>query len=204
MIKRVLVIVLFCCSVFVFLSPGVQAESFFEPPPKEKPDVLSYGWRGLFLGALTGLAAGYVRYDDANGAEVLKSMAYGTVAGAGVGLIAGLNDASLGYRTTGDILLRDMTLGGWFGLVVGSVWGGVDAINKADLAAFGRGASWGYIGGVLTGLGIGIYESVKGYPPRSTAPAKTYTREPSSAAYVTFYEDSGGNRYPALAFASRF
>ena len=177
----------------------------FGAAPEGIPSVFDYGWRGLFLGALSGLAAGYIRYggeNPVNNNEILRSVGYGSLAGAGIGLIAGFNDISQERYGMGYIFLRDMYRSGGFGVAVGSIWGGINALIDSKWERLGNGAAWGFLGGVLLGAGIAAYEGPKvlGLTP-STVPPPTSKR---IDYHLAFFEGSGHRMIPGVRAVCRF
>jgi hypothetical protein len=178
-------------------SVPARAESTYCRMNSEIPSVFNYGWRGLLLGSVAGLAAGYVRYaGESNNTEILNSIAYGALAGAGGGLIAGFADTSYNSHT-GDIIIHDMYRGGGFGLGIGLVWGGINAITKSDSREVGLGASWGYLGGLLLGVGVAFVENANGISAPSAAASPI---APSFALYF----DRHRRPVPGIRFAYRY
>lgn len=164
MTKKILSKCVLCIGLLCFLGISQSwGEVYFTPPPQEQPSVFNYGWRGFGLGLLVGLAAGYVRYVDTSDSNenILKSVAIGGVAGAGFGVLLGIADEQKGQTGIGAAILHNMNQGGVLGLVVGTVWGGIEAIAQSQWQPLGEGAAWGYIGGVIVGLGVGIIEGPK-------------------------------------------
>lgn len=192
-------ITLMCIAAFSKTAPCAD-DLFFNHPAGSTPSVFNYGWRGLFIGSLAGLSAGYIRYaDDNNSNEMLKSLAYGALTGAGLGLVAGFVDTSAGTYGTGDIILRDTNRGGGFGLAVGLIWGGINAISKGDSKEVGKGAAWGYLGGLVVGLGVAIVES--------TQPGGTTTVRSSGMTYtpsIAFFQDMNRQLCPGVRLDCRY
>jgi hypothetical protein len=198
MFKRILTvsISLIYLSIFGIVRTS-DAQTLYSAPSNTQVSIFDYGWRGLFLGLLTGFAAGYLRYADANDTNsMLRSAGYGALIGTGVGLFAGYSDSAAGHKATGDVILTDMYRAGWFGLAVGTIWGGIDALTRDDWKALARGAGWGNIGGVVLGLGTGIYEA-----PRVAAGTTSVTRLMPS---IMFKNDSKNNSYPSLRISCSF
>jgi len=156
-----------------------------------------YCWQGLLVGSISGSSAGYIRYADANDStNMLKSLGYGALIGTGVGLIAGAADIAYGQKATGYYLMQNMSLGGWFGMGLGVISGGIRALNDGDVKFVGTNAAWGYLAGVLIGAGYGIYKGTK-----------TGAKEKSSKNInfsVAFLEDSGANIVPGCHADMRF
>ncbi|MHB9155012.1 MAG: hypothetical protein ACYC5N_04875, partial [Endomicrobiales bacterium] len=158
MAKRSALILIVSILLATGVTPG-RAQLFTTLPPTGKPSVFEYGWRGLLFGSLAGAAGGYLRYaDESDSDNLLRSIGYGSLAGAGVGLLLGFYDAAAERRGMGDIILHDMYLGAGFGTAVGAIVGGINALANSDWKSLGTGASWGYLGGVVLGLGVALYE----------------------------------------------
>ncbi|OGS17493.1 MAG: hypothetical protein A2219_05610 [Elusimicrobia bacterium RIFOXYA2_FULL_50_26] len=190
-----------CSMLAVFMiaaASGVSqswARGIFGDVPEESPSVIDYAWRGLAIGTLAGLSAGYVRYADErdNTEDIARSLGYGSLAGAGVGILVGLADAASGKTGIGGIILRDMRMGGSLGLVLGTIWGGIDALGTNQWESVGKGAAWGYLGGVVLGLGIGIIEA----PELVSEEAERKTLRYG----MSIFEDSQKNICPALSLS---
>jgi len=180
--------------------PALRAENYFNTPSEEPPSVLSYTWKGLALGILGGLAAGYARYADSSNStnEILKSIGYGSLLGIGAGLIAGLADSSAGRIDGGAIVLRDMSRGGLLGTVIGTIWGGIKAIDSTRWEDVGKGAAYGYLGGLTVGLIVGLIEW-----PAVTQQQITKTSA-SVRQSVVFLQDSRANLCPGWQVAYSF
>lgn len=199
MFRRCIMLVVLFCSVFMSYGKADGWAYLISNKTSEgDPSVFEYGWRGMLIGVLSGLSAGYVRYSEQNNTEnITKSAGYGTLAGAGIGIIMGIADVAKGRKGMGDILLRDMNLGGWFGLTVGTLYGGINTISNGDWKNVGTGASWGYLGGVTLGLIVALYEGPK-IVEESSTPKSDFV--PS----ITFLMDSQKDICPALLFAYEY
>ena len=192
-------VVLCACLAFSCFPFSAFAVDIFGKAPEGEVSVFDYGLRGMVgLGLFGGLSAGYVRYEneDDKGKEIGVSGAYGILAGAGLGLILGAVDASNGKKGIGALILRDMNTGGNFGALIGTICGGIKALNKDDSRFLGDGTAWGYLGGAILGVGIAFIES-----PRSSAKAELDQKFGSS---VVFLQDSKNNPYPAFVAAYNF
>ena len=186
-----------CFLVFVAISlslftPGAQL-GFADDGPKP----FGYAIRGLFIGSLSGFSAGHLRYEgEENSSEnITKSVAYGALLGTGIGLTAGIGDYLAGQGAGGDQLLRFMNIGGFFGLAMGTIWGGIDTLNRGDSKALARGAAWGYLGGVVLGSVVAIYRNSIGK-----------TKEAGNGLTHSFalLNDSNSNLYPVYKLDYRF
>lgn len=171
----------------------ISESAIFGKPYSNTPSVISYGWYGLLLGALGGLSAGYIRYADEkdNSDNILKSVGYGTLSGAGLGLIIGAVDMSSGKTGMGGIIMRDMYLGGLLGLTLGGIGGGIEAIGSKRWESVGKGAAWGYLAGIVFGITVASIEG-----PGLIADE---TSEKKHLSYkLTLKNDSRDYPYPSL------
>ena len=176
-----------------------MAGDIFGKAPEGDVSVFDYGRDGMCLGLFGGFAAGYIRYKDESdkGREIVVSGGYGTLAGAGLGLILGFVDASKGKKDIGALILRDMRSGSGFGSLIGTIWGAINALNKNDSRLLGEGSAWGYLGGAAIGVLVAYVES----PKPSSSKAKI---ESNYGGSVVFLRDSRKNPYPALAATYSF
>jgi hypothetical protein len=153
----------FLCAALILSAFAANsfAGSIFGKTPEGDVSVIDYGINGMGVGLFSGLAAGYVRYEneDDKGREILVSGAYGVLAGASLGIILGSIDASNGHKGIGAIILRDMRKGGEFGLLLGTIYGGIKALNENDSRLLGDNAAWGYLGGAVLGAAIAFIET---------------------------------------------
>jgi len=196
--------------ISLLLSVGVVLASFplsgfagdvFGKAPEGEVSIIDYGVSGMGLGLFSGLSAGYLRYENESdkGKEILVSGGYGLLAGAGLGIILGAVDASNGNKGIGALILRDMKEGAKFGLLLGTVWGGINALNKDDSRFLGDGAAWGYLGGAVFGAAVAFIEA----PAPASSSKKTSLNKHFDSS-VVFMQDSKNNIYPALAAMYNF
>ena len=159
--KRILVLLCGCVILSCFAASSF-AGNIFGKPPEGDVSVIDYGINGMSTGLFSGLSAGYIRYEnqDDKGQQILVSGGYGVLAGAGVGLILGAVDASNGHKGIGPLILRDMDRGGKFGLLLGTIWGGIKTLNSSnnDTRLIGDSAAWGYLGGAALGVVVAFIE----------------------------------------------
>lgn len=179
-----LIVTLMAAVVLMMPAMGHAAE-FFGASPKGTPSVLYYTWDGLKLGALAGMSIAYLD-NPTDGKRYANTVAVGALVGMGAGIVLGVHDANKGKKATGAIILRDMNLGGTIGLVAGAIIGTADGINNDKWESVGRDTSIGYLGGMLLGLAIGIYEG--------PIIVKNYTRSVEIAPVVV----ADSNRMPCM------
>ena len=196
--KKISVALCACVMLSCFPAAGVAGDIFGRSPEGEV-NVFDYGMSGMGLGLFGGLAAGYIRYEgeDDKGKEIVLSGAYGTLAGAGLGLALGIMDASNGGKGEGALILRDMRSGSGFGALIGTIWGAINALNKNDSTLLGDGAAWGYIGGAVFGAAVACISA----PKTSSSKAELERNYGSS---VVFLQDSKKNCYPAYSLNYSF
>lgn len=179
---------------FVYLLSISEATNCFA---KENSSIFNYGFRGLCIGAITGASAGYIRYsDDNDSSSIGRSTAYGALIGAGLGLVAGISDI-YGSKSCGDLLIKDMNIGGEFGAAIGLIWGGIDALNKNETKNLGKSVAWGYLGGIILGAGVAIYQSTDGCSDRAQSCSKVKQK-------VAFIQDSNLNTCPGWQLIYNF
>jgi hypothetical protein len=191
--------IILCACIIISGFPGFSmAGDIFGKAPEGEVSVFDYGLNGMGLGLCAGLSAGYIRYKDENdkGREILVSGGYGILIGAGVGLILGVMDASGGSKGIGARMLRNMKSGGRFGLLVGTIWGGINALNKDDSRLLGEGAAWGYLGGAAFGAVAAVFTA-----PKTSSKAEINRSFNTSIVYT---RDSQRKAYPAIAAQYRF
>jgi hypothetical protein len=155
-------VLLLCCAVF-FVSAPAKAAGYFGPNPERAPSVFTYAWRGFTLGAIDGLAVGYIVARD-NGYHKgdWKPLAYGAgigaLAGSGVGFGLGFMDLADNRPGTAAIVLRDMVYGMGFGIVAGALVGTLVMIDSEKPEHILFGASVGALAGTGVGMAVGFIE----------------------------------------------
>ena len=197
MVKRYLACGLIVLNLLCVSGAGNSWGQFlYGEPSGGTPSVPNYGWRGLGMGALAGTAAGFIQYsDNGDSDDILLGAGYGSLIGAGLGLVLGAIDVQRGQRGMGDIILRDMNRASGFGAAVGSIWGGVNAIINEDWEELGRGAAWGYLGGLALGAVVALYEG--------PGIVEKMSRQQVSLG-ISFLKDSRRNACPVYRFTYRF
>lgn len=164
--------------VFILVCMFVSNSFAFIGHKKADPEmntVMDYGIRGFWTGITMGFAAGYINYiDNGDDKAALKGIAYGGIAGAGVGLVVGIIDLNSRYSGVGNIIIRDMNSGMLLGGIVGTCVGFINLLDTEQGKDLFLGASWGIIAGGVLGLVVGIYEGPK-------AAAKKYAYNPNNS-----------------------
>jgi hypothetical protein len=180
-------------AVTILVAQSAWCVEFFGASPQGTPSVLYYTWDGLKLGVLSSMSIAYLSNPN-DGKGYANIVAAGALVGMGTGIILGVHDASMGRKGTGAIILRDMNLGGFIGLVAGGIVGTLDGINNNKWESVGHDTSVGYLGGVILGLGIGLYEG--------PIIIKNYTLAPEISPI--FIADSRRTPCPGIGVTTRF
>ena len=163
-----------CSLIFVAAvggySPDAHAGGYFAKNPDSQPSIFTYGLRGLGVGTLDGMAAGYLLiYTDFSEADdwrvFLATTGIGALGGAALGLTTGFIDLAMyskypngNYVGMGAIILRDALYGALFGALTGTIAGGVVAILDSEAVYVPLGAAIGTLAGTGLGILIGIIE----------------------------------------------
>jgi hypothetical protein len=152
--------VLGCC---LGLSSNAQAMEYYGPKSEYSPSVFTYAFRGLGVGALGGVAGGYLvaRHDDFQWHDwrpMVLGVGVGALVGVGGGLTLGFVDMASDYPGRGNIALRDMLYGGALGAVVGAIVGGLVVIRTHDAEHILFGTAVGTLSGIGAGLVVGLIE----------------------------------------------
>lgn len=133
----------------------------------EQPTIVGYSLEGLWTGAATGLAIGYLTTGSDFRAAEWSNIGWGTAIGAlsglGVGILLGTIDASTMYGNRAGIgfyMIRDSNYGVSVGFLAGTVIGTMLWIGGGTGQDLLRGMAWGTIIGASTGLLLGVLEGV--------------------------------------------
>jgi hypothetical protein len=153
--------ILFATSLWLS-SAGARADTF-GPDPDTAPSVFSYGFRGLFVGALAGVSGGYLAarrgdFQREDWRPLVLGTGIGGLSGAAIGLTLGFVDLAADRPGAYAIALRDMLYGAGFGAVLGLVVGCLVIIRTHDAEHALFGTAIGTLVGTGVGLGIGIFE----------------------------------------------
>lgn len=150
------------CGALTATRPA-HASGFFGPRSEYSPSVFTYGHRGLTVGAIGGLSAGYLvaRHDGFQRRDwrpLVLGTGIGALSGAGFGLLLGFADLADDRPGMGNIVLRDMDYGAGFGALVGLIAGGLAIIKTGEPEHLAFGAAVGALSGIGAGLVIGLIE----------------------------------------------
>lgn len=179
--------------LFSTFSPsGARAEGFFGGSVDSAPSVFTYGYRGFWVGTLTGLSTGYLvaRHDGWEGDDwrpLVLGGGIGAVSGAVFGLGCGFIDLADDRPGLGAFVLRDTLYGALFGMTVGAVVGGLYIIKTHDAENLLFGASIGTLVGTGLGVGVGFIEGAR----MRDSPAHRYGRAPRVSLSLAATEDAG-------------
>ncbi|HTM45268.1 MAG TPA: hypothetical protein VL137_09960 [Polyangiaceae bacterium] len=159
--KRLLLslILIACC----FASRPAHAAGYFGSNPEAAPSVFTYAWRGFTLGAIDGLALGYIiardnGYHKGDWKPLVYGAGIGALAGSGVGFTLGFIDLADNRPGTAGIVLRDMVYGMGFGVFAGALTGALFMIDSKKPEHILFGASVGALAGTGVGMVVGFIE----------------------------------------------
>jgi hypothetical protein len=145
------------------------------------PSVFVQGYRGLLVGGLVGVSAGYLfaRDDGWDSGEDWRPLVYGVgfgaLAGGALGVTLGAVDMSRGAPGRGAIVLRDTVYGAGFGATAGAIAGGLAAVSTKEPEHILLGGAIGALAGAALGIGIGIVEGYRLPEARSAAADRRWT-----------------------------
>jgi hypothetical protein len=152
--------------VALVLAKESKAAGYYGPNPEAAPSVFTYAWRGFTLGAIDGLATGYLiaRADGFHGKDwrpLVYGGGIGALVGSGVGFTLGFLDLEDDRPGTASIVLRDSNYGMGFGIVAGGITGALFMIDSEKPEHILFGASIGALAGTGVGMAIGFIEGRK-------------------------------------------
>lgn len=155
---------------FTTYSVTAEAGGYFSKDPDSQPSIFSYTLRGMGVGAIDGLAVGYllVHTEASSAADwriLLAGTGIGALGGIGLGLGTGFIDLMMyrkypggNYVGLGAIILRDALYGSLLGTLAGVIGGGVAALVNEEPKSIALGAAIGALSGTGAGIIIGIIE----------------------------------------------
>ena len=140
-----------------------HAAGYFGPNPEAAPSVFTYAWQGFTLGAVDGLALGYIiardnGYNKGDWKPLVYGAGIGALAGSGVGFTLGFMDLADSRPGTASIVLRDMVYGMGFGIVAGALTGALFMVDSEKPEHILFGASIGALAGTGVGAAVGFIE----------------------------------------------
>lgn len=171
---------------------------------EDERSVFSHGYQGLLAGAAVGAGTGYLvsrrgGWESGDLRIVGVGLGVGAMVGAGLGVSLGLADHA--DADGSRYVARDMLAGTGFGVVLGSIGGGVAAALNRTPENVLAGASIGAIAGASTGLLVGVIEGqIHDSEQKTTVTTTSFRVRPDLA--VT--PDANGNPAVGPAFAGRF
>src|SRR3989339_729020 len=133
--KKSILTGIYILSVLVILSGPAHALKFFGPPPEEQPSIFAYSLRGFGSGIFGGLSVGYLSYgldNHENAKNVAMNVGYGGTLCMAGGTIICVVDMNSDHQGRGNVVLRDISTGGYLGTMVGAFWGMVIAFTEDD------------------------------------------------------------------------
>jgi hypothetical protein len=170
-VKLGLVVVPLVLVAFVSIyTTTAEAGGYFAEDPDSQPSIFTYGFRGMGVGALNGLAVGYlVVYSEVSSVDewriLLASTGIGALGGMGLGFGTGFIDLMMyrrypngNYVGLGAVILRDSLYGGLCGTLAGVIGGGVAALVNDEPESIALGAAIGALSGTAFGIVIGVIE----------------------------------------------
>jgi hypothetical protein len=169
---------LFAACLWLSSSGVAHAAGTFGPSPDRAPSVFSYGYRGLLVGGLGGVAGGYLvarndGFQDDDWRPLVMGAGIGALSGAVIGLTLGFVDLADDQSGIGAFALRDMLYGAGFGALLGLIAGSLVIVHSHDAEHALFGTAIGTLAGTGVGLIIGLVEGsriVDG--PRATRAAR--------------------------------
>jgi hypothetical protein len=187
-------------ALFLMTAPALAQA----PDPADKaddgPTLLGYGMKGLWTGAVVGLATGYIStgrvYEHGEWRKLVVGAGAGALVGVGAGIAAAIIDSGKPMPATGWLVLRDTgygsLLGAFTGAAVGALfWAGGGRVKDVLVGtSIGTvaGAGVGAMFGVIEGANRPIRREVDANKPSAAPPP---TAQPGSVAPSTGAPKSG-------------
>lgn len=147
----------------------------YERIPNEAPSLLSYGFRGFWLGGELGLSVGFLTTGSSFERNDWRNLVFGAGLGALTGVAAGVGLAMVDTGTpppaTGWYILRDCGYGTLLGGLSGAAVGALFVIDSGKPKDILTGASVGSLVGAAVGVAFGVIEAgaiVREKPQRYT------------------------------------
>jgi hypothetical protein len=155
----------------------------YDQVPSEAPSLMSYGFKGFWLGGELGLSVGFLStgstFERGDWRNLVFGAGLGALSGVAAGVALAMVDTGTPPPATGWYILRDGGYGTLLGGLSGAAVGALFVIDSGRPKDILTGASIGSLVGVAVGVAFGIIEA--GATVRSKPPAynSRRRREPS-------------------------
>jgi hypothetical protein len=171
----------------LFLSSTRASAQASDAPDKadEGPTLLSYGMKGLWTGAVVGLATGYIStgrvYEHGEWRKLVVGAGAGALLGVGTGIAAAIIDSGKPMPATGWFVLRDTGYGSLLGAFTGAAVGALFWAGGGRARDVLLGTSIGTVTGAGVGAVFGVIEGAN-RPTHHDADADKPTSPPPPAS----------------------
>jgi hypothetical protein len=147
----------------------------------ETPSLLSYGFKGLWLGAELGLSVGFLStgssVDDGEWKKFVFGAGLGALTGVAAGVVLAMIDTGTPPPATGLYVLRDAGYGTLLGALSGAAVGALFVIDSGEPLDIFTGASIGSLVGCGVGVIFGVIDA-NAEARRSATYSRGKPREP--------------------------
>lgn len=157
-----------CGVLALALAQAAPAAAHPEPEytecvPQEAPSLLSYGFKGFWLGGELGLSLGWLStrptFDDGDWRNLVFGTGLGALAGVGAGVVLAMIDTGTRPPSTGWYVLRDGGYGTLLGGLAGAAVGALFVIDSGQPKDILTGAAIGSLVGAAVGVAFGLIEA---------------------------------------------
>jgi hypothetical protein len=139
-----------------------ERDEYVQPSP-EPPSLLSYGFKGFWLGGELGLAVGFLSTGNSFGDGEWKNLVFGVGLGALTGVVSGVVLAMVDTGTPppayGWYVLRDAGYGTLLGGLSGAAVGALFVLDSGEPRDILTGAAVGSLVGAAVGVAFGVIEA---------------------------------------------
>ena len=140
-------------------------------PPSPPPSAFDAGIDGFGMGIVAGVAAGYLVAREgglhtSDWRPLVAGAGIGALAGGTLGLTLALASGDPGSQGRAYLIMREMGRGGQFGLLAGSIIGGLVALGNNHPENILFGAAIGTLSGTAAGILVGSLERNPWAAPR--------------------------------------
>lgn len=151
------------CTALLVPASGLAQEQQ-APTQDEGPTLLSYGLKGLWTGAVVGLATGYIStgssYQSHEWRKLVVGAGTGALVGVGAGLALALLDNGKPVPAIGWLTLRDTGYGSMLGVLTGAAVGALYWAGGGRPRDVLMGGSIGTLVGAGVGAAFGVVEGL--------------------------------------------